>query len=52
MDGFHQLTKNNPQLPNRMPAAEPFFMVQNEDPELDAMLENIFRGDGDGSLNN
>jgi hypothetical protein len=37
---------------NALPAAEPLFMVQNEDPELDAMLENIFRGDGDGSLNN
>jgi hypothetical protein len=39
-------------VPNGLPAAEPFFMVQNEDPELDAMLEKIFRGDGDGSFNN
>ncbi|KAK0747268.1 hypothetical protein B0T21DRAFT_405914 [Apiosordaria backusii] len=39
-------------VPNALPAAEPLFMVQNEDPELDAMLENIFRGDGDGSLSN
>jgi hypothetical protein len=38
-------------IPNGMPAVEPFFMVQNEDPELDAMLEKIFSGDGDGSLN-
>ncbi|KAK4125089.1 hypothetical protein N657DRAFT_643899 [Parathielavia appendiculata] len=28
------------------------FMVQNDDPELDAMLDKIFRGEGDGSIDN
>ncbi|KAK4154861.1 mating-type protein MAT alpha 1-domain-containing protein [Chaetomidium leptoderma] len=33
-----------------LPATEPFFMP-NEDPELDAMLDNILNGQGDGDLN-
>jgi hypothetical protein len=38
---------------NAPPAdAEPFVMVQNEDPELDAILERIFRGDSDTNLSN
>lgn len=32
------------------PAGEPLFMVQNDDPELDAMLNTIFHGQGNGSL--
>jgi hypothetical protein len=33
-----------------MPENEPFFMVQDDDPELDAMLDKILRGEGDGTL--
>ncbi|KAK4102750.1 hypothetical protein N658DRAFT_494787 [Parathielavia hyrcaniae] len=36
---------------SNLTAPETFFMVQNDDPELDAMLDKIFRGEGDGSTN-
>jgi hypothetical protein len=37
---------------NALPAAEPLFMVQNDDPELDAMLDRIFRGEVDETIGN
>jgi hypothetical protein len=37
---------------NALPETEPLFMVQNDDPELDAMLDKIFRGEGDESIGN
>jgi hypothetical protein len=38
-----------PDLPT-LQATEPFFMVQNEDPDLDAILETILQGGSDRSL--
>ncbi|KAK4133413.1 hypothetical protein BT67DRAFT_462946 [Trichocladium antarcticum] len=38
-----------PEIPG-MPAHEPFFLEQTDDPELDDMLDKIFRGEDDGSL--
>ncbi|EAQ89967.1 hypothetical protein CHGG_06586 [Chaetomium globosum CBS 148.51] len=39
------------QLPD-LAATEPFFTAQSEDPELDAMLDRIFQGEGNGSPGN
>ena len=37
------------QLPD-LAKAEPFLTAQDEDPELDAMMDRIFQGEGNGSL--
>ncbi|SPQ19733.1 a47b2785-884e-4228-8484-e6398b7de071 [Thermothielavioides terrestris] len=35
-----------------LPTPEPFFAAQDEDPELDAMLERVLRGDDPGNFGN
>ncbi|KAK4040703.1 hypothetical protein C8A01DRAFT_35263 [Parachaetomium inaequale] len=61
MDGFRQFAKNNPHLAMsalfQVPAAHQLIaqgvtMHHNEDPDLDAILETILQGGGDGGLGN